>query len=71
MKGSGIIFKTDDGKYAIAYQKEQHQSFANIRKMFVHLFEDELCMKPLTDESGKKIVSLKSIDKLKQIGFVD
>lgn len=72
MKNSGMIFQTDKGEYAVAYNKEQHEAFTKIDKLFVHFFEDSLCEKPMVDKAtGKKLVGLKHVSKLRPVGFVD
>lgn len=71
MRNPGIIYETDKGKFGLAYNKEQHPSFEAINKIFIHLFIDSLCTKPVVDETGKKVCTLKSVKKLKMIGFSD
>ncbi len=71
MRNPGIIYETDKGQFGLAYHKEQHTSFEAIQKVYIHLFVDSICTKPVVDESGKRVAVLKSIDKLKMIGFAD
>lgn len=67
----GIIYETDKGDFALAVNKEQHENFEKVNKVYVHLFTDLMCTIPKLDESGKKVMVLKSVDKLKMIGFSD
>jgi hypothetical protein len=71
MKHPGIIYKTDKNEFAIAYNKEQRNEFEALNKVLVHVFVDEHCTQPKYDEEGKKVVVLKSVDKLSMIGFND
>lgn len=72
MKNPGIIVQTDKGEFGIAYDKEQHEAFAKINKIYIHLFSDRLCTQPKKDPvTGKNIVTLKDISKIRPIGFVD
>lgn len=73
MRGNpGRIYQTDKGEYGIAYHKEQHESFIKINKVYLHLYEDLDFSRPKIDPTtGKKVVALISVDRLKPIGCVD
>lgn len=67
-----IIDGSEKGHFGIVYRNEQHDSFISIKKMYVHIFLDRLCQFPaLHPVNQKKLVTLISIDKVKQIGFTD
>jgi hypothetical protein len=66
---SGIIYETEKGEFGLAVNAEQHKSFEELNKVFIHLFVDPLCTKPKVDEKGNKIATLKSVDKIKMVGF--
>lgn len=66
------MYQLPNGKFGIAYRKEQHQSFIKIKKVYIHVFQDRICTKPDCDPiTGKKYVGLYLIEKLKLIGFID
>lgn len=69
MKNPGQLLQDAEGNKFIAYNKEQHASFSQIKKLLVHHMTDDF--KPKTDKEGKRIVGLKAIDKLKLIGYTD
>lgn len=69
MSNPGKLFKTNNGKYAIAYNCEQRDEFIKMNKLLVHLFEDEDFTQPLII-NGKETI-LKSIERLSFIGFTD
>ena len=73
MKDSaGIIYDMGNGEFGLALNKDQHPNFSNYGKVFLVVFFDSSCQIPKTDPvSGKKIVSLKHITELRQIGFQD
>lgn len=58
------------GKYAIARHKEQNESFRRLKKLSVHLYEDELCRKPI-GHTEKKIGSLIQAEFCEIIGMID
>lgn len=71
-KNPGIIYDLGNKRYGIAYQKEQHENFLQFNKIYLHVFVDAECTKPEIDpKNGKKVVTLKNIITVKQIGFVD
>lgn len=67
----GIIFKINEGEYAIAYHRDQLKEFVLQDKYVVQLFKDESCSIPVTDVNGKPKKILKSIFLLTKIGYVD
>ena len=58
-------------KFGIAYNKEQHQSFINIKKVFVRHVLEDLITKETDPANGKNIVGLVAWDKCKMLGYVD
>lgn len=67
----GIVFEyeTPDGtQKAIAYHDEQKPEFANYKKVFLRLINDDFTSKM---ENGKRLISLKSETLLKIIGYID
>lgn len=71
-KQSGIIYDLGDGRYGLAIHSEQHENFTRYSKVYLHIFNDQMCTDPQIEESsGKKYVTLKHISKIKPIGFSD
>lgn len=71
-KGPGIIYDLGKGRYGVAINSEQHSSFTNYNKVYLHVFIDAKCTIPEIDpENGKKYVTLKNISEIIKIGFTD
>lgn len=72
-KNSGYIveFTNKEGKTqnGIIRYSDQHDALKKYHKSLVRLVDAEL--NPILDEKGKELVSLKSNDLLKVIGFID
>lgn len=70
-KQPGFIYKlTDDDRYAIAYHAEQFKKFKQQEKVLVHIYLDKECTIK-AGEAGTDLKVLKSLHKLKLIGFTD
>lgn len=69
MGNPGKLFDLKDGRFGIAYNNEQAKEFG--ARVYVRLFADQNCFVKITDGAGNHKGCLKSIDKLKFIGFVD
>ena len=68
----GIIYDIGNGEYGLALHKDQVPEFKRYGKVFMRLYTDILCTIPKTDpESGKKLVALKHITEIRQVGFQD
>lgn len=71
-RNPGSIYEVEEGGYAVAYIREQDARFTQVQKLLVHLYHDRHLMKPVMDgKTGQAKIVLKSIHKLKTIGFVD
>lgn len=71
-RNPGSIYEVEDGGYAVAYIREQDARFTSVNKMLVHLYHDRDLKRLVKDEKTQQPkVVLKSIHKLKTIGFVD
>lgn len=68
-RNRGSLYQDAEGNKYIAYLKEQHNSFAQKRKALVHHVDDKF--QPKLNADGKRLVGLKSMEKLMHIGFVD
>jgi hypothetical protein len=72
-KNAGILVEYTDknGKTqkGIARHKDQVKAFSDHNKILVWLLNDDLT--EALDETGKKLVALKHVTELKQIGFSD
>lgn len=68
-KKPDILYQLEDNSKAIAYNHEQLPAFVKARKLYLHMLDED--MKPRLNADGKSLRGLKSIDKVKQIGFVD
>lgn len=58
-------------KYGIAYSKEQAAAFTNVKKVFVRHVLEDFTTKETDPESGKNVIGLVAMEKLKVIGYVD
>lgn len=71
-KNPGIIYDIGNGKYGLALNKEQKPEYKTHGRIFMHVYEDILCTKEATDaESGKKLISVKHINEIRQVGYQD
>lgn len=71
-RNPGSIYEVEEGGYAVAYIREQDARFTQLQKLLVHLYHDRNLMRPVMDgRTGQAKIVLKSIHKLKTIGFVD
>lgn len=70
-RNPGSIYEVEEGGYAVAYIKEQDARFTQAQKLLVHLYHDRDLRRPVKDNAGQPKIVLKSIHKLKTIGFVD
>jgi hypothetical protein len=71
MRNSGIIYDLGNGKYGIAYNSEQREEFFAAGKVYVQVFDDELCTQPVLDQHNRPYKTLKQIKLIKQIGYND
>lgn len=65
------INKVGDVKYGIAYNKEQEQSFINLKKVFVRHVLEDFFTREKDPVNGKPISGLVAIEKCKVLGYVD
>lgn len=71
-KNSGIIYQLSENRWGVAINKEQLPEFANFNRVYLHIYTDRICTTPELDPvTKKKVVTLKHISKVKQVGFID
>ena len=71
-KNPGIIYDIGNGKYGLALNKDQHPQFKSYGKVFMRMYEDIMCTKECIDvKSGKKLISVKHINEIRQVGYQD
>lgn len=70
-KNTGTIYKLPSGNFGLALDKHQKDEFVADKKVFLKLYMDIHCQKPLKDEDGKQYCALKNAANLRIIGFQD
>lgn len=69
---AGIIYDIGNGKYGLALNKDQKPEFKRYGKVFLRQYQDIMCQIPDRDpETDKQFVTLKHINQIRQVGFVD
>jgi hypothetical protein len=71
-KNPGIIYDIGNGEYGLALHSEQKPAFKNYGKVFMRVYQDILCTIPATHpDNGKKLITLKHITEIRQVGYQD
>lgn len=72
---TGIIYSITEGlhtgNYGFARNSMQKKEFEAVNRIHIQIFTDKICTKPIQDEDGGFITTLKKTEYLKQIGFID
>lgn len=61
-RNPGTIYQLKDGRFAIAYNKEQKYQFAEAKKLYVHIIQDLEKFEPVLDKYGNPLKVLKRYD---------
>jgi hypothetical protein len=70
-KQPGVIYDLGNGKYGIAYNKDQQNQFMEKGKVYVHVFYDPQCTEPVRDSNKLPYKTLKAASQIKRIGLTD
>lgn len=72
--GRGTIYKITQGLYkgiyCVAYRKQQIEHYIKQKRMFIHLFTDKECTKPLLNEEQKKLCTIYFQKDMEKIGYL-
>lgn len=60
-----------EGKFGVAYHREQTKEILALKKVLVHVFEDNTLSTPVLNEKGEPVKILKAVDAVKPYGYVD
>lgn len=65
---NGTVYQTDKGLYGLAIDADQLDAYKKVNKMYIRLYEDCDCLKPVIDQvTGMKVHTLVPTKNLKPV----